>query len=63
MAKFRKVDDLYGRFLDHVDLDEIPMAVLDKDGNTVVMTKAEYEAMLAEQEEEENGGEGGDATE
>ena len=52
MAKFRQVDDLYGRFLDHVDLDEVPIATVDKDGNTVVMTRAEYETMLAEQEEE-----------
>jgi len=53
MAKFRKVEDLYGRFLDYEGLDAVPVAVLDKDGNTVVMTQAEYEAMLAEQKENE----------
>jgi len=54
MAEIKKAEDLYGRFLDHVDLDEVPMAVLDKDGNTLVMTRAEYENMLREQEEAED---------
>lgn len=53
MAKFRKMDDLYGRFLDHIELDDVPIAAIDKDGNTVVMTKAEYEEMLREEQEEE----------
>lgn len=52
MAQFKKMDDLYGRFLDHIELDDVPIAAVDKDGNTVVMTKAEYEAMLAEEKEE-----------
>ena len=52
MPKFRKVDDVYGRFLDYADMDDVPIAILDAEGNTLVMTKAEYEEYLKEQEEE-----------
>ncbi len=52
MAKFRKVDDLYGRFIDTDDLAEVPFAMLDEHGNTVVMTKSEYEEMLRQAEED-----------
>ena len=51
MAKFRKVDDLYGRFIDMDDLAEVPVATVDENGNTIVMTKAEYEQMLIEEAE------------
>ena len=58
MAKFRKVDDLYGRFLDYADITDVPIAMLDENGNTIVMTQSEYEEMLKEQEDEaEPGGE------
>ena len=50
MAKFRKVDDVYGRFLDYADMDDVPIAILDEEGNTIVMTKSEYEEYLKEQE-------------
>ena len=53
MAKFRKVDDVYGRFLDYADMDDVPIAVLDADGNTIVMTKSEYDDYLKEQETKE----------
>lgn len=52
MAKFRKVDDLYGRFIDYEDLTDIPIATVDENGNTIVMTKAEYEEKLRAEEEE-----------
>ena len=54
MAKFRKVDDLYGRFIDMDDLAEVPVATVDENGNTIVMTKAEYEQMLLEEVESDN---------
>ena len=54
MAKFRKVDDLYGRFIDMDDLAEVPVATVDENGNTIVMTKAEYEQMLLEEAEPDN---------
>ena len=54
MAKFRKLDDVYGRFLDYDDMTDVPIAVLDENGNTVVMTKSEYEEMLKEQDNEKD---------
>lgn len=55
MAKFRKVDDVYGRFLDYDDMTDVPIAMLDENGNTIVMTQSEYEEMLKEQEEAQDG--------
>ena len=47
MAKFKKVDDLIGAFLDFNILeDEMPVATTDEEGNVVVMTRAEYAEFL-----------------
>ncbi|MDR1093311.1 MAG: hypothetical protein LBL66_04095 [Clostridiales bacterium] len=47
MAKFKKVDDLIGSFLDFDILeDETPVATTDEDGKTVVMTQKEYADFL-----------------
>jgi len=47
MAKFKKVDDLIGAFLNFDILgDEMPVATTDDEGNAVVMTRDEYAAFL-----------------
>jgi len=53
MPKFRKIEDVYGRFLDYEEMDAVPVAILDENGNTIVMSQKEYKQFLEEQREQE----------
>ena len=54
MAKFKKVDDLIGAFLDFDILDdEMPVATTNDDGEVVILTREEYAEFLEKKRKKE----------
>jgi len=54
MAKFKKVDDLIGAFLDFDILDdEMPVATTNEAGEVVILTREEYAEFLEKKKKKE----------
>ena len=54
MAKFKKVDDLIGAFLDFDILDdEMPVATTNEQGEVVILTREEYAEFLKKKKKKE----------